>query len=302
MIRPANFGFNPETAASNAFQKPIEKDAQTISQTAIREFDAAVENLRASGVSVIVCNDSLSSVKTDAVFPNNWISFHADGTLVLYPMLSANRRLERRADIIDSLKHKFKITDIIDLTNHERENRFLEGTGSVVFDHANKLAYAALSPRTDLSVLLTLCKHLAYEPVVFRACDENGVEIYHTNVMMCVGEQFAVVCLESITNGDERAGVIDQLRSSGHEIVDITFAQMNAFAGNMLELRSNDGQNLLVLSQTAFESLTATQKNELTKYCEFVPVDIPTIETVGGGSARCMIAEIFLPPALPERP
>lgn len=292
LIRPANFGFNEETRASNVFQKELSENAETVRQNALLEFEAVAAKLRSHGVDVFVFDDTPSPVKTDAVFPNNWISFHADGTVVLYPMLSANRRLERRADIIESLKDKFEITNIIDLSIYESENLFLEGTGSIVFDHANKIAYAALSPRTDKELFLDLCEKLNYKPVIFTAHDRSGSEIYHTNVMMCIGEEFAVICLESITDKSERANVFSKLATTGHEVVDITFDQMNSFAGNMLLVRND----LLVMSQSAHRSLTKTQKLALEKYCELLPFAIPTIETVGGGSARCMIAEIFLPP------
>lgn len=295
LIRPANFGFNEETRASNVFQKELNDDPNTIRQKALTEFDAVAAILNSHGVNVFVFDDTLSPAKTDAVFPNNWVSFHADGTVVLYPMLSANRRLERRSDIVESLKQNFEIINIIDLSRYEKENLFLEGTGSIVFDHVNKIAYAASSPRTDRDLFIQLCKQLDYSPVTFTARDRDGSEIYHTNVMMCIGGKFAVVCLESITDDNERANVIDQLTSTGHEIVDITFDQMNCFAGNMLAIK----KDLLVMSQSAFGSLTDAQNLKLKKYCELLPLAIPTIETVGGGSVRCMIAEIFLPPISP---
>ena len=295
LIRPANFGFNEETRASNVFQKELNENAETVRQKASLEFETFASQLKSHGVNVFDFDDTPSPVKTDAVFPNNWISFHADGTVVLYPMLSANRRLERRADIIESLKDKFEITNIIDLSIYESENLFLEGTGSIVFDHSNKIAYAALSPRTDKELFLDLCEKLNYKPVIFTAHDRSGSEIYHTNVMMCIGEEFAVICLESITDESERANVFSKLATTGHEIVDITFDQMNSFAGNMLVMRND----LLLMSQSAFDSLTDPQKTALEKYCELLPLAIPIIETVGGGSARCMIAEIFLPPIGP---
>lgn len=297
LVRPANFRFNEETQASNVFQKKSDDDPATVKQKASAEFDAFAEALKSRGVNVFVFDDTTEPAKTDAVFPNNWISLHADGTVVLYPMLSANRRLERRSDIIESLEEKFEITNIIDLTAHESGDRFLEGTGSIVFDHENKIAYASLSPRTDRGLFVQLCEELKYSPVTFTARGQDGSVIYHTNVMMCVGERFAVVCLESITDAYERSIISDKLLSTGHEITDITFDQMSSFAGNMLAL-DND---LLVMSQSAFASLTGKQKLTLEKYCELLPLAIPTIETVGGGSARCMIAEIFLPLATQNR-
>lgn len=294
LIRPANFAFNEETRASNVFQKALSEDAETVRQRASLEFETFASQLKSHGVNVFDFDDTPSPVKTDAVFPNNWVSFHADGTVVLYPMLSNNRRLERRADIIESLKDKFQITNIIDLSIYESENLFLEGTGSIVFDHSNKIAYAALSARTDKELFLNLCEKLNYKPVIFTAHDRSGSEIYHTNVMMCIGEDFAVICLESITDEGERANVFSKLATTGHEVVDLTFDQMNSFAGNMLLVRND----LLVMSQSAHRSLTAAQKLALEKYCELLPLAIPTIETVGGGSVRCMIAEIFLLPKI----
>lgn len=291
LIRPANFGFNEETRASNVFQKVMNEDAAVIRRKAAVEFETFVKTLRSHDVNVFVFDDTPSPKKTDSVFPNNWVTFHADGTVVLYPMLSANRRLERRSDIIESIKDKFDITNIVDLSAFENEDRFLEGTGSIVFDHVNNIAYAALSPRTDKEIFLTLCEKLNYSPVTFTAYDRDGAEIYHTNVMMCIGEQFAIVCLDSITKETERRRVAESLYSTGHLIIDITFDQMNSFAGNMLVVKDD----LLVMSQSAFVSLTNTQKLTLEKYCKLLPLAIQTIETVGGGSARCMIAEIFLP-------
>lgn len=292
LIRPASFGFNEETRESNAFQRKLHEEAETVKHTAIVEFDACAGMLKSNGVNVLVFDDTPFPAKTDAVFPNNWVSFHADGTVVLYPMLSVNRRLERRSDIIQSLKHQFEIANIIDLSEYESEGRFLEGTGSIVFDHDNLIAYAALSPRTNEELFLMLCERLNYKPVAFTACDLDGDAIYHTNVMMCVGHQFAVVCLQSLTDERGCANVVNSLTSTGHEIVDITFDQMANFAGNMLAMRND----LLVMSQRAFDTLTAAQRLTLEKYCKLLPLAIPTIETVGGGSARCMIAEIFLPP------
>ncbi len=296
LIRPANFGFNEETRASNVFQKDVGGDAELIRKTAVHEFDAAIATLKSHGINAAVIDDTPLPAKTDALFPNNWVSFHADGTVILYPMLSANRRNERRIDIVETLREKFEINKVIDLSHFESEEKFLEGTGSIVFDHVNKIAYAALSPRTHEDVLQHLCELLDYQSVKFRSHDVNGVEIYHTNVMMCVGERFVVVCLDSITETSELQLVTDKLYSTGHTIIDITFEQMNAFAGNMLEVKSTGGDSLLIMSQTAHDSLTTTQRNTLESHCTPVPLSIPTIENIGGGSARCMIAEIFLPP------
>lgn len=291
LIRPANFGFNPETTGSNAFQHETDFEEQKI----LSEFDDAAEKLKKAGVNVFVFDDTPEPLKPDAVFPNNWISFHADGKIVLYPMLAASRRAERRNDIVERLKERFKISGVLDLSRHEADGKFLEGTGSIVFDHENRRAYACLSPRTDKKLFVEVCEYLGSKPIYFRAVDENGKEIYHTNVMMCIGEKFAVICLESITDQSERELVTSSLTETGHQIIDISFEQMNKFAGNMLALQAND-KNIVALSKSAFESLNATQKSELEKYCEPLPLSIETIETVGGGSARCMIAEIFLEP------
>ncbi|MCE3259812.1 MAG: amidinotransferase [Bacteroidetes bacterium] len=291
LIKPSGFVFNTQTASSNSFQNEIRSEG--IAQKAIEEFENFRATLDSKGIRVIAVDDTPSPQKPDAVFPNNWISFHPDGTVVLYPMAAANRRLERRQDIIDLLREKFEIKKIIDLSNYESENKFLEGTGSIVFDHVGKIAYACLSPRTDKDLLIEVCKLLNYKPVYFYSHDKNGKEIYHTNVMMCIGEKFAVICSESISDKEERASVLSSLQATGHEIIDIRFPQMNAFAGNMLCVKNKEGKTFLVMSQSAFQSLTHVQEHQLRKYSELLPIPIPTIETIGGGSARCMIAEIF---------
>lgn len=295
LVRPASFGFNHQTSESNAFQHSINESHAAIQQKVNEEFNGFVATLQAKGLNVIVADDTKNPIKPDAIFPNNWTSFHADGTVVLYPMFAPNRRLERRLDIIETLKKQFKVTAIIDLAVYESDYKFLEGTGSIVFDHDNKIAYACLSPRTHQELLLQLCHYINYTPHYFFAYDENGKEIYHTNVMMCIGEKFAVICLQSITSINERHAVLTSLTKTGHEIIDISLEQMNHFAGNMLALQSGTGERLLALSQSAYDSLTLQQKEQLAKYCEFIPLPITTIETIGGGSARCMIAELFLP-------
>lgn len=296
LIRPASFTFNKETAANNAFQIEINETEEAIKQKKLEEFEGFVTTLKSKGVNVFVFDDSEEPAKPDAIFPNNWISFHPDGTVILYPMFAGNRRLERRPEIIDFLKKHFHISKFHDLSKYEKENRFLEGTGSIIFDHINKIAYACLAPRTDKELFIEVCHYLNYLPIYFYAHDKNGQEIYHTNVMMCIAEKFAVICLESITNPDEKELVINSLTKTGHEIIDISFKQMKNFAGNMLELKTDANKSILALSQSAFDSLTAAQKNEIEKYSELVPLSIKTIETIGGGSARCMIAEIFLQP------
>lgn len=293
LVRPSNFGFNAETAVSNAFQNEINESQESIKQKVREEFDAFAAKLRSHGVHVTVFDDTISPVKPDAIFPNNWVSLHQDGTVILYPMCAPNRRYERRKDIIDSLKTNFKISQIIDLSKYEAENRFLEGTGSVVFDHVNRLAYACLSPRTDKDILAEVCEILNYKAVPFHSHDPAGKEIYHTNVMMCIAEKFAVICMDSISDQQEREFVSDSLTKTGHEIIDISFEQMNQFAGNMLAIKTTENHTILALSESSFESLTREQKNKIEKYSELVPLSIKTIETIGGGSARCVIAEVF---------
>ena len=298
LIRPQNFRYNAETATSNEFQKKADAGKEnTVKQLALAEFDRFAETLRSKGINVLVFDDTDEPQKPDAVFPNNWVSFHADGTVVLYPMCAVNRRSERRMDIIAALGQEFRIEKIVDLSHFENEGRFLEGTGSIVFDHENKIAYACLSPRTDAALFDEVSPTLGYSSISFRAVDDNGRAIYHTNVLMCIGIGFAVICLESFENADEKETIIESLKRSGLEIIDITFLQMNKFAGNMLAVSGKNGKVFLVQSQSAFDSLRKEQIAVLEKYCELLPIPIPAIETIGGGSARCMMAEIFLPDA-----
>lgn len=294
MIRPVNFGFNEQTAGSNAFQNRNAAQQQ-VQDKALAEFDNLVKVLRDNGVEVLVVDDTPEPHTPDSIFPNNWVSFHQDGNVFLYPMMAENRRLERREDIIMRLEDKFKISRVIDLSRFEHENKFLEGTGSMVLDRENKIAYACLSPRTDKEVLDLFCEQSGYTPRLFHAADEGGMDIYHTNVLMCIGSRFAVICLDSIKDDKEKSDVVHQLTQTGKQIVPITFAQMHHFAGNMLELKNRQGDNLLVMSQSAFRSLNDLQKTTLQKYCKLLYADINTIETNGGGSARCMIAEVHLP-------
>ncbi len=294
MIRPASFGFNEQTAESNAFQQSQAAIPES-AQAALKEFDAFADLLKSKGVDVHVINDTIEPHKPDAIFPNNWISFHDNGDVLLYPMQAENRRLERREDIVRKLEEQFTVKHIIDLSRFELENKFLEGTGSMVLDRENLIAYACISPRTDKEVLDAFCKHLNYTPVTFTATDAHQQAIYHTNVMMCVGKQFAVVCLDSIKDENERQTVTKSLTDAGKEIVDITLEQMNHFAGNMLEVQGTDGKSLLVMSKSAHQSLTTSQTDQLQQYAEIVSADLTTIETLGGGSARCMLAEIYLP-------
>lgn len=295
LIRPANFGVNTETAKTNLFQKKLfGYSPEQIKKLAIDEFDNAAFILRSKGINVLVFDDTDVPVKPDAVFPNNWVSFHHDGRVILYPMNTNNRMVERRMDIIDSLKEKFKINAVIDFCTADTilNKKYLEGTGSVVFDHKNKTAYACLSPRTDRMLFKKLSNMLNYKAVLFIAKDIKGKKIYHTNVMMCIGDEFCVICLESIKDKTERQSVLENLKSSGLEIISITLKQMESFCGNMISLKGKNNI-LIALSKTAFDNLNSIQKKSLEKYGELVPVPINTIETIGGGSIRCMIAEIF---------
>ncbi|WBA42427.1 citrulline utilization hydrolase CtlX [Hymenobacter canadensis] len=296
MVRPAAFGFNAETAFSNSFQQPIaEQTPGALQARALAEFDGAVAQLRAHGVRVLVFEDAPEPVRPDAVFPNNWLTLHADGRVLLYPMCAPNRRLERRPDIVAALAQDFLVTEVVDFAAWEQQQVFLEGTGSLIFDHEHRVAYAGLSPRTDAALLAEVCAQLGYRPVSFRAQDAQGQEIYHTNVLLSIGPGFAVVCLESIRDAAERAAVVVSLQETDHEIVDISLAQVACFAGNMLILQPAAGPALLALSQTAHEALTPAQRQTLSAYATLLPLPIPTIETIGGGSVRCMLAEVFLP-------
>jgi len=294
MIRPVNFGYNEETAESNAFQNK-DKNQQEVQEKALAEFNNFVAILRNHGVDVIVIDDNPEPYTPDSIFPNNWVSFHDDGNVFLYPMQAENRRLERREDIIAELEDNFKVHHIVDLSRYEEENKFLEGTGSMVLDRVNKIAYACLSPRTDKDVLAIFCEQEDYTAVCFDAADEKGKAIYHTNVLMCVGTQFAVICLDSIPNPHEKVVVIEYLKSTQKEIVEITFEQMNQFAGNMLEVKTKNDETLIVLSKSAFKALDDVQIAILEQYGKLVYADIHTIENNGGGSARCMMAEVHLP-------
>lgn len=296
MIRPVRFNGNPQTAQSNAFQskQPISAEAQS---RALVEFDQLVAALDEARVRVHVFGDTAEPHTPDSIFPNNWVSFHADGTAVLYPMMAENRRWERRLDLLEALsvRHGFRIDRVIDLSHHERDGRFLEGTGSLVLDRVHRIAYACLSPRTNLDVLGDFAQQLDYDVVAFEAVDSHGAAIYHTNVMMSVGTRFAAVCSASIRE-DERAAVLGALRTSGRAILDLSFEQMSEFAGNMLELKSASSECLVAMSRRALASLSEPQRTQLAEHAgRIVAVEIPTIETLGGGSVRCMLAEVHLP-------
>jgi hypothetical protein len=298
MIRPASFGFNHQTSDSNAFQKNNQSEnSHQILAKAIREFDKMVKILKENGVSVIVIQDAPLPVKPDSVFPNNWISFHHDGSVIIYPMMAENRRTERRLEIMNILqkKHHFNIRKVIDLAHFEKERKFLEGTGSIVFDYHHKIAFAAESPRTDPSVLEILCNELGFETVLFEAVDLSGKAIYHTNVMMCIGSHFVIICSEAIRNQKKRKEVLDIFNRLKFHILEISYGQMSSFAGNMIQLKGNKSKDLLVMSGNAYRSLSSGQISEIAKYVVPVIVEIPVIEETGGGSARCMIAGVFLP-------
>lgn len=290
LIRPANFGFNAKTAISNKFQHEVVFNKSDV----LAEFDTFSSKLKENGVNVIVFEDTLNPPKPDAIFPNNWLSCHSDGTVILYPM-SEGRRDERRIDIVEKLKENFRVEKILDYSEYETKGEFLEGTGSIVFDHENKIAYACLSPRTNKKLFEKITRYLGYQPISFHSYDENSEEIYHTNVMMCIGTSFSIICLESIKCINERTFVNESLQNSGLEIIEISFDQMNHFAGNMLNVLTDKNESLLVLSENAFKSLKNEQKRQLENYCRILPLSIPTIEKIGGGSTRCMMAEIFLP-------
>jgi hypothetical protein len=294
MVCPAAFGFNEETAKSNSFQQEINGSREHILELAVDEFDRAVNQLRANDIHVLVVEDTLVPAKPDAVFPNNWISFHPNGTLILYPMEALNRRCERRLEVVLELQQKFNFEKVLDITHFESENLFLEGTGSVVFDHENKVAFAALSSRTSEIVFEELCKQIQYSPFIFAAFDENNQPIYHTNVVMCIGDDFVVVCLECMQGEQSRELFVNEVSRLGKSVLEISVAQMNAFAGNMLLLRDTQNNNKLVLSETAYQSLSGAQIDFLKQRVDFIRFNIPVIETIGGGSARCMLAEVFL--------
>ena len=296
MIRPYRFHPNPETAADNAFQRAVAAgEMPAISAAAQREFDAAVATLRGAAVTVHVVDDTATPEKPDAVFPNNWFSTHHDGRVALYPMYSAARRRERRHDVIDELRKHYRISDVIDYSACEEQGHCLEGTGSLVLDHVNKLAYASLSHRTHPEALERFCADFAYEPVKFRSVSEDGRPVYHTNVVMCVGSEFALIALEMIPDEAERMGVENVLESTGKEVIALSAAQIAEFAGNAIELH-NEREKLLVLSARAAAALTAEQRAKIERYARLLPLSLPTIE-LAGGSARCMIATIHLPRA-----
>src|SRR5216110_372996 len=297
MIRPCRFYPNPETAADNAFQRDANQGSDALTPAARKEFDAAVEMLRAAGVNVHVFEDTAKPEKPDAVFPNNWISTHHYGRIALFPMYSALRRRERRQDIVEELRQHYRVTDVIDYSALEDEGCYLEGTGSLVLDHVNKIAYVSLSNRSNPKVIQRFADDFGHEPVTFTSIGSDGQPIYHTNVMMCIGTDFAMVGLDMIPNKAERQEVRARLEETGKEIVELSADQIGNFAGNAIELQNKSGEKLLVLSSRAARALTEEQRKSLTGYARLLPLELPTIE-LGGGSARCMVATIHLPPRL----
>ncbi|MEN8665941.1 MAG: arginine deiminase-related protein [Flavobacteriaceae bacterium] len=299
MIRPAQFRMNEQTAVNNYFQSQTGLTPKEVVTKAQQEFDAYVAVLRSKGVQVTVVQDTEDPDTPDALFPNNWVSFHSDGTVVLYPMFAENRRLERREAILEILEEDgFLISEVMDYTAAEKENIFLEGTGSLLLDRVNKKAYCALSVRAHEDLFIEFCEDFEYTPVIFNALQTVGdkrLPIYHTNVMMCLAESFAVICLDCIDDKKERKNVLSHLKADGKEVIAISEAQMHAFAGNMLQLLGSNDTPYLVMSTTAYQSLTKEQLSKIQAHCEIIHSDLHTIETAGGGSARCMMAEVFLP-------
>lgn len=296
MVRPAAFGYNAETAANNFFQYTSPLGAEEIHQKALEEFDAMVALLRSKDIEVLVVDDTPRPYKPDAVFPNNWISTGAGGVINVFPMFAASRREEKRDDILQGLARSYEVAHFYDWTEYEAENMFLEGTGSMVMDHTARIVYACLSPRTNGVLLEKFASVNGYRAIAFKAVDEQGRPIYHTNVMMSIGEGFAVLCTEAIRDELEQVAVHQLLERTGHRVIPISLGQVRSFAGNMLQVKSKGGARYLVLSRTASNILSLYQKEELSRYGELLPVELATIEQASGGSARCMMAEIFLHP------
>lgn len=296
MIRPSRFESNPLTAESNRFQGKSGASPEEQQAAAVREFDGLAETLRSAGIDVVVVEDTPDPHTPDSIFPNNWISMHADGRVVLYPMEAENRRTERRADIVEHLSDDLGllITEVVDLTAHEEAGHYLEGTGSMVLDRANRVAYACLSSRTHFDALGDFAQRMDYEVVAFDAIDSEGVPIYHTNVLMNVGEKLAVICDEAIPREEQREAVLERLRETGHEVISLSYEQLNAFAGNMLELRNNDGDRVTAMSKQALDSLSESQLAVFRSNGRIVSVPIDNIEKSAGGSVRCMLAEVHL--------
>ncbi len=294
MVRPAAFGFNEETAANNYFQSNLNIDNNELQQKAIAEFDNMVQMLRSHDINVLVIEDSKEPPKPDAIFPNNWLSTSPNGIVSVFPMYAPNRRIEKRDAILEQLGKEFIIHDMQDWSEYEAEGRFLEGTGSMIIDYNNKMIYACVSERTSLSILEKYAVTNGFQAIVFLATDKNGMPVYHTNVVMTLGEGFCVLCEEAIDEEWELIAVRQLLESTNHTIIAITRGQMHQFAGNMLQVKNNSGEKYLIMSQTAYNSLRKEQKQMLEAYSSLLPIAVPTIEEVEGGSVRCMMAEIFL--------
>jgi hypothetical protein len=303
MIRPVQFRMNEQTAVNNYYQKTIEHlTPDAVNALAVEEFDAFVQKLQAAGIQVVVVDDTKEFDTPDSIFPNNWISFHKNGTIALYPMFAENRRFERKESVVEAVEEKgFSIKHVVDYTEAEQENLFLEGTGSIILDREYQKAYCALSPRADEQLFIEFCEDFDFFPVIFSAyqtVNQKREKIYHTNVMMCIGSTFAVICLDSIDDKKERKNVINHLKKDNKDIIEITEDQVNQFAGNMLQLLGKNNTPFLIMSQSAFDSLRADQLSKLEKHTNIISSSLQTIEACGGGSARCMMAEIFLPKAL----
>ena len=301
MVRPFNFRMNEQTAINNYFQEELKIKNDDINTKAQHEFDALVEKLKKVGINVVVVNDDKLMDTPDSVFPNNWVSFHNNGDVAIYPMFAENRRLERREEVLFKLEEQgFKINNIIDYTSAEEEDIFLEGTGSIILDRVNRKAYCALTPRADEDLFIEFCEDFEYTPVIFTAnqtVEGKRRPIYHTNVMMCIAESFTIICLDSIDDKKERKNVLKHLKSNGKEIISISETQMHNFAGNMLQLRGQEDKRFLIMSGAAYTSLTKDQVAKIERHCKIISSSLETIETCGGGSARCMMAEVFLPRA-----
>ncbi len=292
MVRPSHFGYNVQTADSNVFQDKRFKDRTDIARKAQLEFDGLLQKIQLSGVKTFVFEEN-DARTPDAIFPNNWISFHPSGEVVLYPMMAENRRLEKRNDILAKIEKEFLVEEIFDIGFYEKEQKFLEGTGSIIFDYQHRIAYANRSPRTHDDLFYLICHELGYEPVLFDACDRHMREIYHTNVLMALADHFCVICLEAIM-GKNRDEVKGKLMDTGHSIVDISYSQLESFVGNMIQLSNQKGEDFMIMSETALQSLDKVQLKIIEQHCGIIYSDLSTIEAIGGGSARCMIAGIFL--------
>ncbi len=296
MVRPANFGYNEQTAESNAFQSiDSAHSEQEVSKLAKKEFDGFVAKLRDHAINVVVHEEEYHPDRTDSVFPNNWISFHENGQVIIYPMESPNRRLEKDTKVLDLLGSNFEINTVRDLSEFESKNQFLEGTGSIIFDYIHGKGYACISTRTDEALFDEVCTSLGYEAVLFEASDLNGVPIYHTNVMMALGTGYVVICMDSVKDEVQKKKLVVTFAADGLEIIDIDFDQLANFAGNMLEVRNAKDQLHLVMSKSAFDAMRKEQIDQIEKYAKPLWVDISTIENIGGGSARCMMAAVHLP-------